>query len=755
MSFHIHAYISFLIVTRTVRDIDNDKTRRFLYSGFLSDSPSTLRLTPPVECNDAEKWRLPSPSGQKVALLRQENNDETQVLEIWHNQCLKQRIRLPQQHGKVITDPGGFGRPSWNRQETCLVYSAERKPPETASFFQDEDNEKTKINDKESAVRGGQNVLGLGKMEHWGEKYSQYAPLLDVYCLHVDTGKVARVENVPGDVEATTTLGGFSLGQPVFTPDGDTIVYVGWNSGGDSGMPRRLGLIYCQQRPSKIYSSSVRKLVNRISSFEVEDNEKTLPSDDDFTVLTPTLRLARSPRISPVRHDGTFSLVFLGCEQGFETHSGCWALYAMKLEENGFSSPRIVIDQVLDPRTSPSDIGVVAGLKFPGLYLLELPNNCFVSSDSILLTSQWGSVTKVIQVSLAEENSLSLVKLADEEETSSTSLLCVTPSGGAIFAKQSSNCPSTLHIFPPGAIATAAQGELHYREMLTLPPIAATRFSALRCEKRDFQVSLQTQEAPKVAGVSFDLPIQSILLLPATSGATKPPLIVVPHGGPHSVSATTYLPGYAFLCGHGGYAILLVNYRGSTGFGQSSIESLPSNIGTLDVADMIAATETMRSSGLIDPDRIGICGGSHGGFLSAHCTSKYPDLFKAAVLRNPVVNIPSMTTATDIPDWCFVEACGSHDWNDYRPPTEAELLAMRSKSPICKIAKVKAPTLVAIGLKDLRVPASQGLEWYHTLRSRGIPSELLVYDNDDHALAGVRTESDHWLNIKRWFDKYL
>jgi acylaminoacyl-peptidase len=77
---------------------------------------------------------------------------------------------------------------------------------------------------------------------------------------------------------------------------------------------------------------------------------------------------------------------------------------------------------------------------------------------------------------------------------------------------------------------------------------------------------------------------------------------------------------YAFLCGHAGYALLLVNYRGSTGFGQASVDALPTNIGSMDVQDVIAATEQLKKTELVDSDRIGICGGSHGGFLAAHCT---------------------------------------------------------------------------------------------------------------------------------------
>jgi acylaminoacyl-peptidase len=199
----------------------------------------------------------------------------------------------------------------------------------------------------------------------------------------------------------------------------------------------------------------------------------------------------------------------------------------------------------------------------------------------------------------------------------------------------------------------------------------------------------------------------------------------------------------------------MVNYRGSTGFGQDSIESLPTRIGELDVKDVIAATLKVQESGIVDAERIGICGGSHGGFLTGHCTSQYPNLFKAAAMRNPVVNIPSMVTSTDIPDWCYVEAIGSYNWREYMPPTSTSIRMMWDKSPIRHVDRVQTPTLMALGMQDLRVPPSQGLEWYHSLRSKGVPTKLLTYDGNDHAIAGVKAEADHWVNIKQWFDNHL
>lgn len=255
-----------------------------------------------------------------------------------------------------------------------------------------------------------------------------------------------------------------------------------------------------------------------------------------------------------------------------------------------------------------------------------------------------------------------------------------------------------------------------------------------------------------------DTPVQWIIMLPkgAQENEEKPPLIVVPHGGPHSCTSTTFAPSYAFLCASG-YAILHVNYRGSTGFGQGSLEALPGHVGLLDVKDVVHATITLADTGWIDRSRIGICGGSHGGFLAGHCIGQFPELFKVAAMRNPVTNIASMATATDIPDWCYVEAlgCGYYNWKEFRGVQKEELAAMWDSSPIRYAERVISPTLVALGMSDKRVPPSQGLEFYHILRSQGVKTKLLMYDDDDHAIDKVESEADHWINIKQWFDEHL
>jgi acylaminoacyl-peptidase len=728
---------------------------------------------------DSIKVRLPSPSGDKIAIFRQESPTESssssppQVLEVWTNggQALLRRIVLPAKlHGKVISDVGGFGRPSWNADETVLVYTAERNIPETISFFadsgggtdKDDGGNKNSISNSNSKIRGGTNTLGLGKTENWGEKYGKQSATFDLFCVHVENGNIGRVENVPGQEDAkTSTNGGYTLGQPVFSPKGNSIVYTAWDAGGGPSMPRRLGLIYCQQRPSQLYSSSIAKLLERLASSSKGSGsganaDGEIEKDQTFVNLAPENCISRSPAFAPpVAENGTCKLVFLASKKGFDTHQGCLALHSFDWgdEKCTADSEKVLVDQVWDPRDSPLDMGEFDGLRFPGLFLQQLPETCFPSaSEHLYTTTQWGSRQKVVQVSL-KDGSTSAVDFGGD--CFSEELLCGAPDGGLIVSKKSPNVPNAVYYIPkPFATDGGTQG---IRLLPGISPISSTSFSVVPlAASSDFKCSIEIlSDPPKVDGVDLDLPVQSLLLLPDKAKHPNPPVIVVPHGGPHACSSAAYLPSYAYLCSHGGYALLMVNYRGSTGFGQASVEALPSNIGDLDVKDVVAATLKLKESGLVDPDRIGICGGSHGGFLTGHCTGQYPDLFKAAAMRNPVVNIPSMVTATDICDWCYVEACGKYDWGEYRPSSQEELRIMWEKSPVRYVENVKTPTLVALGLSDLRVPPSQGKEWYHTLRAKGVPTKLLVYEDDDHAIAGVASEADHWVNIKRWFDEHL
>ena len=789
----------FVTATRSVRDIDTNSRRKFLHNIPLS---SPLHAAPPMELSEKVKARIPSPSGSKLAVLMEESvpsdiegkghDSKRYVMEIWTNSGhqLAKRIVLPSTvHGPVCTDFAWFGGISWNPDETALVYTAEVNKPKTSSYFttsKDDDSD-------DDTIIGGQYTLGVGKKEDWGEKYLTTA-LLALFCLNVDTGKIDAIENVPSSVNeaSQTTDGSYVLGQPIFSPCGQAVVYTGWDAGEGGEMPRRLGAIYCYHRPCQIYSSPVSQLLKKLET----DNDDESVADDDFVCITPNDRLSRSPRFSSPT-DGVAKLAYLTNTKGFDTHNGCMALHTsdwcMSKGSVVDGTKKVIVDVV----TLPGERGdgtKVSGLGFPGLFLNQLSEKCFSPDGKFILTStQWGSVVRVISISL-DDGTVTPLKFdlqeGDNRDTAEPSqqFLCFTDDGGAIVTQSECNYPTILGSLPNTFLENEAS--ISSTVLAELPPTATSSFSSSTSSGSIFKAgsgySYKIMNIlPKHGDVKVE--VSSILLLPDHAGEEKLPLIVVPHGGPHSATPTSFVPTYGYLCQHGKYAVLHVNFRGSTGFGQAALESLAGNAGTQDVLDVVAATKAAIDTGAIDPERVGICGGSHGGFLAAHLSGQHPDLFKVASMRNPCINIASMVTATgmcslllikismefvsstllicflsifltqDIPDWCYVETLGigKYEWNNFRAPTKEENDKMWDNSPIAHLDGVKAPSLIALGMKDRRVPPSQGLEYFHSLRAKSLPTKLLVYEDCDHAIDRVVSEADFWINTKQWFDKYL
>lgn len=734
-----------LSFVRLARDIDLNTKRKFLHHVIINDKSNEIVSLPAAQLSSEVKFRSVSPSGDKIAIFSTQNNES--VVEIWTNggTSLGRKIVLPNTlHGDVCTDISWFGSFSWNKEETSLVYSAEMVPPKTRSFFARKE-EGTTQNDSTNTFIGKTNTIGYGKGQDWGEKYTSTCRL-KLFILQIQTGMVAEVKNVPGYTEKTTN-NGFVLGQAIFSPSGNHIVYTGWDAGGGGNMPRRLGSVYCYQRHCAIYSSPVSRLMEKLSGMDVEEE------DEEYTCLTPNDRLARSPRFVHVKETQKDKLIFLCNSLGFDTHGGAMGLHIMEWNQEGavIGTKRTVVDVIHTPMDESS---------FPGLFVNQLPYGRLATPDGnfIFVTTQWRSITKVVKIDINTGEVYQIRPVCSDEERSriiSQHLLCVSDSGDLVITQSEPNAPPVFAFLPSKSLSNKDKDQ---SSDFIFEPVgvisASSTFVPNRQESTSFSYHVLKSKPSHGADNGC---IEGILLLPKNA-EKKAPLIVVPHGGPHSCTSTSYIPSYAFLC-NSGYAILHVNYRGSSGFGQRALESLTGTAGTQDVQDVVHILRQALDDffDYLDSSRVGICGGSHGGFLVGHLTGQYPSLFRSAAMRNPVTNIPGMVTATDIPDWCYIETLGinSYEWQRFSGPTDEQLSKMWMASPIAHIGNVTTPTLIALGLQDRRVPPSQGYEWYHALQSKGIATDLLVYDGDDHSIDKVCSEADHWLNIKKWFDLHL
>jgi acetyl esterase/lipase len=252
------------------------------------------------------------------------------------------------------------------------------------------------------------------------------------------------------------------------------------------------------------------------------------------------------------------------------------------------------------------------------------------------------------------------------------------------------------------------------------------------------------------------------------------PVVLLVHGGPHSAFPSTTAPNLtAFLAA--GYACVLCNYRGSTGYGEDSVQCLPGRVGDRDARDCIMALDAAARlvSGnskcvigepgagsdpgkeSLDTSRVVVWGGSHGGILGIQIASQFPDIVSTACLRNPVVDIAAMATSTDIPDWCLTEATGQL-FDPYSPTiTMEERAQMHEKSLQYAIGTIKCPMLIGVGLKDRRVPPFNGKILHEALRAKGIPSRLLSYPEDNHPMASFLADTDFAANSIAWIKHFV
>lgn len=201
------------------------------------------------------------------------------------------------------------------------------------------------------------------------------------------------------------------------------------------------------------------------------------------------------------------------------------------------------------------------------------------------------------------------------------------------------------------------------------------------------------------------------------------PTILYIHGGPHSAFGHIFSFDFRMLVS-AGYAVLFINHRASTGYGDAFATQIKGDWGNLDYQDLMAGVDHAIALGLADADRLGCCGLSGGGNLTCWIVGQ-TDRFKAAVPENPVTNWVSFYGVSDIGPWFAVEQLGGH-------PHEIPAIYARC-SPITYAHRCTTPTLLIQGEADWRCPAEQSEQFYSVLKANGCAVEMLRLPNSAHA----------------------
>ncbi len=239
-----------------------------------------------------------------------------------------------------------------------------------------------------------------------------------------------------------------------------------------------------------------------------------------------------------------------------------------------------------------------------------------------------------------------------------------------------------------------------------------------------------------------------ILKPPGFDPSRKYTSVLEIHGGPQVQYGYAFMHEFYFLAAHG-YVVYFCNPRGGQGYGEEHTKAIWNNWGTVDYDDLMAWTDYVQARPYIDRERMGVTGGSYGGFMTNWIIGN-TDRFKAAVTQRSVSNLVSMYGSSDL-NWIFQQELGD------KPPWE-DLDNYWRQSPMKHIGAAKTPTLVIHSERDLRCATEQGEQIYVALRKLGVDTELVLFPEEPHGLSRTgRTDRriERLKHILRWFGKYL
>jgi dipeptidyl aminopeptidase/acylaminoacyl peptidase len=279
------------------------------------------------------------------------------------------------------------------------------------------------------------------------------------------------------------------------------------------------------------------------------------------------------------------------------------------------------------------------------------------------------------------------------------------------------------------------------RRRKTAEPAPLTSFNAALLAELD----LGRVEDVTFQGAGGD-PVQMFVLLPPGFDATRRwPLVQAIHGGPHGAWGHGFHYRWnAALLASPGHVVAMVNFHGSTGFGQAFAESIIGAHADKPFTDIMMATDLLASRGSIDGERLAAMGGSYGGYMVAWILG-HTNRFAALIDHAGVYDLMGQFAS----DWTWGRAAnyGAAPWED---PGRVDLW-----SPSRYAANFQTPTMVIHGEKDYRVPYTQGLNLYGVLTGKGVPARLVVFPEENHWILKPKSARLWWSEVFGWLERHI
>jgi len=259
-------------------------------------------------------------------------------------------------------------------------------------------------------------------------------------------------------------------------------------------------------------------------------------------------------------------------------------------------------------------------------------------------------------------------------------------------------------------------------------------------------------EGEAIKFTSYDsLEVPAIWYEPHQASADSPvPALVWVHGGPGGQTRLSYFSLIQFLVNHG-YAILAVNNRGSSGYGKTFFKMDDQKHGDVDLKDCIASKEWLNESGVVDTSKIGIIGGSYGGYMTMAALTFAPEEFDVGVNIFGVTNW--IRTLRSVPP--YWESFKKALYAELGDPYSADSVRLYNISPLFHAENVTKPLMVLQGANDARVLQVESDEIVNAVKANGVPVEYMLFDDEGHGFVKKENEINGYGKILEFLDEYL